>query len=90
MAFLRKNVLNKTASVSANTRKKSDRFFGGVVSVADDKRDFGYINAYLLESGKAKYKEFASDNLVPYYWPCRLEKAQEKAKKAKLGIWAVK
>lgn len=86
--FLNKNVLNKKVWIQANLRKETDKKFGAVVQLSDDDGDIDYINEYLLENGLAKYKDFDSANLVPYYFPCRLQKAEERAKSAKLGIWA--
>ena len=86
--FLVENILHKEVWIQANLRKDSDKKFGGVVQLLGDNEDIDYINEYLLENGIAKFKDFDSDNLVPYYLPCRLQKAEERAKEAKLGIWA--
>ena len=83
--FLEKYLLGKRVSFSANLRKKKDLKLNGVVLLMDS-NEIGEINEYLLEKGLAKFTDFDTDYLVPYYWPCRLEKAQEKAKNAKLGI----
>jgi len=87
--FLKNNLLGKNISFSANLRKESDLKLNAVV-VIRDYDEVREINEYLLEHGLAKFKDFDTDYLVPYYWPCRLEKAQERAKQAKLGVWSNK
>lgn len=86
-AFLVKNVLNKEVFIQANLQKESNKKFGGVVQLLVDEEETDYLNEYLLENGLAKFKDFDSANLVPYYFPCRLQKAEKRAKEAKLGIW---
>lgn len=90
LEFLEKHILNQNVVVIGNLRKESDKEFGGLVFTVKDRSIdlIDLINEKLLELGIAKYKEFSSDNLIPYYQPCRLQKAEERAKKAKLGIWA--
>jgi hypothetical protein len=85
--FLNKNILNKEVWITASLRKKSDKKFRGAVEPLNDE-NIDSINKYLLENGLAKYKDFETDYLVPSYLPCRLKKAEQRAKEAKLGIWA--
>ena len=86
--FLEKYVLNQNVEIIGNLKKESDKKFNGLVFVASDDDDVDWINENLLENGIANYKSFESANLVSMVMPCRLQKAEEKAKKAKLGIWA--
>ena len=88
MQFLEKYILNQSVEVTGNLRKESDRKFKGLIFVASDEDDVDWINENLLENGIAKYKPFESANLVSMVMPCRLQKAEERAKEAKLGIWA--
>lgn len=85
--FLKENVLNRPADVVGNGIGKKDTKYGGIIRILDDDSDIDDLNEYLLEEGLAAYLDFKSNNLIPYYWPCRLEKAQTQAKSAKLGIW---
>lgn len=86
--FLEKYVLNQNVEITGNLRKKSDKKFKGLIFAANDDENINWINENLLESGTAKYKPFESANLVSMVTPCRLQKAEERAKEAKLGIWA--
>lgn len=86
--FLQKYVLNQEVEIIGNIPKNSSRKFGGLIWLSNDNETVNELNEYLLENGIAKYKPFESANLVPYYIPCRLQKAEERAKKEKLGIWA--
>jgi hypothetical protein len=86
--FLQKYVLNQNVEVTGNLRKKSDKKFKGLIFVASDDKEIGWINEYLLGKGVAQYKSFESASLVPANKPCQLQKAQGKAKTGKLGIWA--
>lgn len=88
MNFLEKYVLNQNVEIIGNLRKKSDKKFKGLIFVASDDEDIDWINENLLEKGLAQYKSFESANLVPSSEPCQLQKAEERAKEAKLGIWA--
>jgi len=85
---LRNILLNSEVRVIGNLLKKKDKRFGGVVWLLGDNEDIDDVGMYLLETGTAKYKPFESANLVSMVMPCRLEKAEEKARKAKIGIWA--
>jgi endonuclease YncB( thermonuclease family) len=81
-------LLKQTVEITGNLRNDSDKTFGGVVRLIDSKENIDEVNIYLLESGIAKYKPFESANLVSMVMPCRLQKAEERAKTAKVGIWA--
>jgi len=81
-------LLNQEVEIFGNLRKKTDKEFGGIVWSLSDNEDIAEVNIYLLENGIARYKPFESANLVSMVMPCRLQKAQETAKEAKLGIWA--
>lgn len=87
LQFLEKYVLNRDVEVTGNLRKESDKKFKGLLFVANDDDDVNWVNENLLEKGIAKYKSFESANLVSMIMPCRLQKAEERAKEAKLGIW---
>jgi endonuclease YncB( thermonuclease family) len=87
--FLKKNVLNQSVQIVGNTQRDKDKKFGGLITLFNDSNeDIDELSEYLLENGIAKYKSFYSANLVPYTTPCILEKAEKRAKEAKLGIWA--
>lgn len=86
--FLNKIFLNKEVWIQATLRRKSDKKIRGVVEFSGYNEDIDSINEYLLENGLAKYKNFETGYLVPSYMPCRLQKAEERAKLAKVGIWA--
>jgi len=86
--FLIKNVLNRNVEIIGNPRKKKDTNYGAIVRFLDNSEDeMDELNEHMIETGVAGFMDFDSDNLVPFYWPCRLEKAQERARAAKLGIW---
>jgi hypothetical protein len=86
--FLKKYILNQNVEVTGNLRNKSDKKFKGLIFAASEVDDIDWVNDNLLELGIAKYKNFSSDNLIPYNKPCQLEKAEARAKEAKFGIWA--
>ena len=86
--FLEKYILNQDVEITGNLRKDSDKKFKGLVFFASDDDEVDWINENLLEQGIAKYKSFESANLVSMVMPCRLQKAEERAKEAKSGIWA--
>ena len=81
--FLKKNVLNQEVWATSNSPRK----FGATVQVLNN-GEIDDLNEYLIENGIAKYVDFDSANLVPFYMPCRLQKAENRAKLAKRGIWA--
>ena len=81
-------LLNQEVEITGNIRKKTDKKFGGIVWLIVGDEDIDWVNTYLLENGFAKYKPFESANLVSMVTPCRLQKAEERAKEAKIGIWA--
>lgn len=85
---LQEILLNQEVEIYGNLRKKKDKEFGGIVWYLGDNEDIDEVNIYLLENGIAKYEPFESANLVSMVMPCRLQKSEEKAKEAKLGIWA--
>lgn len=87
--FLRENVLNRRAYVVGSGIGKKDRQYDGIIRILDEP-DIVDLNEYLLKEGLAAYLDFDNDNLVPYYWLCRLERAQTQAKEAKVGIWSTK
>lgn len=86
--FLTNFVLNKRIEILANLRKKTDKIFNGEITLLIKNAEYRRVNEYLLERGIAKFKDFKADYLVPYITPCLLRKAEERAKNAKLGIWA--
>ena len=88
VGFLKKNVLNKPVTVWADARHETDFDLAATVTVSGGRPNIGELNRYLLENGLAKYRDFDSANLVQYFWPYRLEKAEQQAKEAKLGIWS--
>lgn len=81
-------LLNQQVEVYGNLRNKSDKKLGGIIWLFGENEDIDEVNIYLLENGIAKYETFESANLVSMVIPCRLQKAEERAKTAKLGIWA--
>jgi hypothetical protein len=86
--FLEKYVLHQNVEITGNLRKDSDGKFKGLIFVASDDEGVDWINENLLENGIARYQPFESANLVSFVEPCRLQRAEQTAKKAKLGIWA--
>lgn len=92
--FLTEKILNQEVQVIGNTKnswkteKDNSRELYAVVWLLGEDEDIDDISEYLLENGIAKYKPFESANLVSMVMPCRLQKAEKKAKEAKLGIWA--
>jgi hypothetical protein len=86
--FLEKYILNQNVEITGNLKKESDKKFKGLVFVASDDDNIDWINENILENGIAKYKPFKSANLVSMVMPCRLQKAEERAKSTKVGIWA--
>jgi hypothetical protein len=78
--FLLKNVLNQEIHIAGR-----DMNFGAIVVF---NKNFLELNQYLLEQGLAKFKDFESNNLVPYRTPCIYQKVEEKARQAKIGIWS--
>jgi hypothetical protein len=92
--FLTEKILNQEVQVTGNTKnswktkKDNSRKLDAVVLLLGDSEDINDISEYLLESGIAKFKDFQLGNLVPMLTKCELKKAEEKAKTAKLGIWA--
>jgi len=86
--FLEKYILNQNVEITGNLKKETDKKFNGLIFVDSEEEDINWINENLLENGIAKYKSFESANLVSMVTPCRLQKAEETAKSANLGIWA--
>ena len=78
-------VLNKDIYLSGNTREK-DFMFG--VIVTQNKNGIGEVNRYFLENGIAKYKNPDYGYSTSNYVLCVYSKFEEKAREAKLGIWA--
>lgn len=85
---MQENALNQSATITANLRNDSDKSFLGVIRLNQNSKNIDDLSVNLLENGIAKFKDFETDYLVPSYMPCRLQKAEERAKEAKLGIWA--
>ena len=85
-AFLNQHLLNQSVTVIGNRPEGRRRTYGGIITMFDHD-EIDDLNEYLLENGIAYFSNFKSANLVPYYWPCRLEKAQERAKVEKTGLW---
>lgn len=86
-SFLNQHLLNQSVTVLGNKREANDKAYGAIITILDHD-EIDELNEYLLENGIAYFSDFDSANLVPYYMPCRLEKAQERARAEKLGIWA--
>ncbi len=92
--FLTEKVLNQEVRIIGNTKnswkteKDTSRKLNAVVWLLGDEEEIDDISEYLLENGIAKFKDFQLTNLVPMRTHCELERAGEKAKKEKLGIWA--
>lgn len=92
--FLTEEILNQEVEVYGNTKnswkikKDNSRELSANVWLLGDNEEITDISEYLLENGIAKYKPFESANLVSAVMPCRLQKAEERAKAEKLGIWA--
>lgn len=87
ITFLKENLLNKQVTIVGNTRKKNSKKIKALIRFTKDD-EFEEVSEYLLENGMAKFKDFQLTNLVPMRTHCELERAEETAKKAKLGIWA--
>lgn len=85
--YLTKKVLNKEVIITGNLKDEKDLELFGILSIEPS---FSDVNAALIESGIARFKNFDLGHLIPYNKACQLEKAQERAKKAKLGMWATK
>lgn len=77
--------LNKSVTIWANLKAPEDLTMFAVVTIA---RGSIEINESLMEQGIARFKTFDLGHLIPYNKACQLEKAEAKAKKAKLGIWS--
>ncbi|HQU86425.1 MAG TPA: thermonuclease family protein [Pyrinomonadaceae bacterium] len=81
-AFLEKNVLNVQVALIFRSFPSEKVNVKGIIQI--DKKN---INQMMIEQGFALYK-----NSKPYqissYDACVFQKSEEKAKKAKLGIWA--
>lgn len=85
--FLLDKVMDQQVTLIGNTKKDDGKKIDALVELTDDK-EIGEINAYLLETGMAKFKAFQLTNIVPTRTACQLEKSEAKAKNEKLGIWA--
>ncbi len=85
--FLLTKVLDQPVTLIGNTVKGDAKKIDARVELTND-AEIGEINAYLLANGIAKFKKFQLTNIVPLRTACQLEKAETKAKEAKLGIWA--
>jgi hypothetical protein len=92
--FLTEKILNQEVQIIGNTKnswktkKDTSRKLNAVVRLLGDEEDIDDISEYLLENGIAKFKDFQLTNLVPMRTRCEFERAGEKAKKEKSGIWA--
>lgn len=92
--FLTENILNQQVRIIGNTKnswktqKDSSQKLNAAVWLLGDNEDINDISEYLLENGIARFKNFQLTNLVPMRTKCELERAEEKAKREKLGIWA--
>jgi endonuclease YncB( thermonuclease family) len=78
---------NKLVTVWGNLKNSNDASMPAVIAVG---RGAIEINELLVEKGIAKFKPFDLGHLIPYNESCQLEKAEGRAKSAKLGIWANK
>lgn len=85
--FLLTKVLDQPVTLVGNTVKGDAKKIDARVDLTND-AVIGEINAYLLANGMAKFKKFQLTNIVPARTACQLEKAEAKAKEAKVGIWA--
>jgi hypothetical protein len=86
--FLLTKVLEQPVTLIGNTVKGDAKKIDALVELTND-AEIGEINAYLLANGIAKFKKFQLTNIVPARTACQLEKAEAKAREAKLGIWAI-
>lgn len=85
--FLLEKVLDRQVTLIGNTKKDDAKKIDALVELTDD-AEIDEIGEYLLENGMAKFKQFQLTNIVPMRTACQLERAEAKAKTAKLGIWA--
>ena len=85
--FLLTKVLDQPVTLVGNTVKGDAKKIDALVELTNDV-NIGEISQYLLANGMAKFKKFQLTNIVPARTACQLEKAEAKAKEAKLGIWA--
>lgn len=85
-SFLRRNVLNRKVTVIGNS--KNARLDGITAVVRLKNEDIWGVNTYLIEHGIAKFDYYKYAYIVPMCTYYDLEEAEQKAKDAKLGIWA--
>lgn len=85
--FLLDRVMGQDVTLIGNTKKDDGKKIDALIQVTSSP-EIGEISKYLLENGIAKFKEFQLTNIVPLRTACELKRAEEKAKAAKLGIWA--
>lgn len=78
---------NTRVTVSGNLKDNLDISMYAIVRIG---RGAIEINESLIEKGIARYKAFDLDHLIEYNEVCQLEKAEGRAKSAKLGVWANK
>ena len=85
--FLLDKVLDQEVTLIGNTKKDDGKKIDALIELKGNP-EINEISKYLLENGIARFKEFQLTNLVPRRTSCELERAEAKAKKEKLGIWA--
>jgi hypothetical protein len=85
--FLFEKVLDQEVTLIGNTVRDDGKKISALIELKNDE-GINELSAYLLETGTAKFKPFQLTNLVPARTACQLEKAEAKAKKEQLGIWA--
>ena len=85
--FLRLNLVGKNVTITGNTRKKKDRKIDALIRFTKN-NELEDVSEYLLENGIAKFKAFQPTNLVPMTTSCELERAESRARKDKIGLWA--
>ena len=85
--FLLERLINQEVTLIGNTRKDDAKKIDALIQL-DDSDEIDELSEYLLENGIARFKEFQLTNIVPARTACELKRAEEKAKEAKLGIWA--
>ncbi len=81
--YLTKTVLEKRVTFWGKPFPKNDSPYEAVII-----RKRTDVNRYLISHGLVKYRESDDDYAVSSHWLCVLGKLEEKAKLAKVGVWA--
>jgi len=82
--FLTEKILNKIVSVRGNKKEDTDTEMFAII----ESSEFSDLNRYLIENGLADYEKPGYGYSVSYVTTCIYRKLLEKAKNAKIGIWA--